>query len=266
MQSWPIFMPGQSVIGRFATFDSSRVMCPEKPGSMKPAVECVSRPRRPSDDLPSRRPARSSARVTSSNVEPSTNSPGCSTKGSSPSFSTSEVSSSCCSCGSMWVYLLLSKTRKKRSSRTSMLDGWTMVGSNGSTPRRPESSSLRRSRSLSSTWAAYPVCSGGPHVLRVRRVGREELLEPFHVPTASRFAEAFLKQCRARDDTTQRLGGEVHPGGCDDDGLRDRVVGDAEEVRVRLPQHQAADRGVDSDGDVREHLPHRTLPFADRPV
>jgi hypothetical protein len=34
----PIFMPGYSVIGRLATLDSSSVMCPEKPGSMKPAV------------------------------------------------------------------------------------------------------------------------------------------------------------------------------------------------------------------------------------
>ena len=49
-------MPGHSVIGRLATFDSSSVMWPLKPGSMKPAVECVSSPRRPSDDLPSSRP------------------------------------------------------------------------------------------------------------------------------------------------------------------------------------------------------------------
>jgi hypothetical protein len=60
MHSWPIFMPGQSVIGRFATFDSSRVMCPEKPGSTKPAVEWVSSPSRPSELLPSSRAARSS--------------------------------------------------------------------------------------------------------------------------------------------------------------------------------------------------------------
>ena len=51
MQSWPIFMPGQSVIGRFATLDSSSVTWPEKPGSMKPAVECVSSPSRPSSTL-----------------------------------------------------------------------------------------------------------------------------------------------------------------------------------------------------------------------
>ena len=43
---------------------------------MKPAVEWVSRPSRPSDDLPSSRPARSSGSVQSSSVEPSTNSPG----------------------------------------------------------------------------------------------------------------------------------------------------------------------------------------------
>ena len=76
MHSCPIFMPGHSVIGRLATLDSSSVMWPLKPGSMKPAVECVSSPSRPSDDLPSSRPARSSGSVTSSSVEPSTNSPG----------------------------------------------------------------------------------------------------------------------------------------------------------------------------------------------
>ena len=43
---------------------------------MKPAVEWVSSPKRPSDDLPSSRPAKSSGSVHSSNVEPSTNSPG----------------------------------------------------------------------------------------------------------------------------------------------------------------------------------------------
>ncbi len=44
--------------------------------SMNPAVECVSSPRRPSDDLPSSRPARSSGREHTSSVDPSTNSPG----------------------------------------------------------------------------------------------------------------------------------------------------------------------------------------------
>ena len=65
-QSWPIFIPGQSLIGSVATFDSSSVTCPEKPGSMKPAVEWVSRPSRPSEDLPSSRAATSSGSVTSS--------------------------------------------------------------------------------------------------------------------------------------------------------------------------------------------------------
>ena len=53
-------IPGYRVIGKLATFDSSRVSCPAKPGSTNPAVEWISRPRRPSDDLPSRRATRSS--------------------------------------------------------------------------------------------------------------------------------------------------------------------------------------------------------------
>src|SRR5215472_8661210 len=64
--SWPIFIPGQSLIGRVATLDSSSVTCPEKPGSIHPAVECVSSPRRPSELLPSKRPARSSGSVMTS--------------------------------------------------------------------------------------------------------------------------------------------------------------------------------------------------------
>ena len=78
---WPIFMPGHSRIGSVATLDSSSVTCPENPGSMNPAVECVSRPSRPSDDLPSSRAAMSSGSVTASYVDPSTNSPGCRTNG-----------------------------------------------------------------------------------------------------------------------------------------------------------------------------------------
>jgi hypothetical protein len=51
MHSWPIFIPGHSVIGRLATLESSSVMWPEKPGSTNPAVECVSNPSRPRDEL-----------------------------------------------------------------------------------------------------------------------------------------------------------------------------------------------------------------------
>jgi hypothetical protein len=47
------------VIGRFATFESSSVTWPSQPGSMKPAVEWMSSPRRPSELLPSRRATRS---------------------------------------------------------------------------------------------------------------------------------------------------------------------------------------------------------------
>ena len=37
-------MPGCSVMGRFVTFDNSSVMWPEKPGSMKPAVDLLGMP------------------------------------------------------------------------------------------------------------------------------------------------------------------------------------------------------------------------------
>ena len=117
-------MPGYSLIGRVATLASSSVTWPEKPGSMNPAVECVIRPSRPSDDLPSSRAATSSGSVTSSYVEPSTNSPGCRTNASSAPTSTSRVRSDWSAAGSMCGYLWLSKTRKNLSSRTSMLDGW----------------------------------------------------------------------------------------------------------------------------------------------
>ena len=45
--------PGHSLMDSVATLDSSRVTCPEKPGSIQPAVECVSRPSLPSELLPS---------------------------------------------------------------------------------------------------------------------------------------------------------------------------------------------------------------------
>ena len=69
--------PGRCVIGRLATFDSSSVMWPSKPGSMNPAVEWMSRPEAArGSTCPRRRATRSSGRATRSEVEPSTNSPG----------------------------------------------------------------------------------------------------------------------------------------------------------------------------------------------
>jgi hypothetical protein len=56
------------VIGRFATFDSSSVRYPSQPGSTYPAVEWISRPRRPRLDLPSSRATRSSGSATRSIV------------------------------------------------------------------------------------------------------------------------------------------------------------------------------------------------------
>ena len=61
-------MPGHSLIGRVATLDSSRVTCPLKPGSMKPAVAWVSSPSRPIELLPSTRAATSSGSVMTSYV------------------------------------------------------------------------------------------------------------------------------------------------------------------------------------------------------
>jgi hypothetical protein len=54
------------VIGKFATFDNSNVMCPSNPASMNPAVEWMSKPRRPSELLPSTRATRSLAMATRS--------------------------------------------------------------------------------------------------------------------------------------------------------------------------------------------------------
>ena len=156
--SCPTFMPGHSEMGRLATFDSSRVMWPVKPGSMNPAVECVSRPRRPSEDLPSRRPARCGGMVNFSSVDASTNSPGCSTNASSHGTSRRVVSSSCGNFGSMCVYRELLNTRKNWSRRTSIDDGWIISSSNGSMPRRASSSAeraARMSRSESSTPPPY---------------------------------------------------------------------------------------------------------------
>ena len=147
----PTFMPGHRVIGRLATFDNSRVICPEKPGSMKPAVECVNKPKRPNEDFPSKRPAKCAGSVNFSSVAPNTNSPGCSTNGSFSGTSTRLVRSSCCCFGSMCVYFELLNTRKKRSMRTSTLDGWTKVGSYGSMIRSPLSTAARISRSERST-------------------------------------------------------------------------------------------------------------------
>src|SRR4051794_11327804 len=138
-QSWPIFMPGHSLIGSVATLESSRVTWPSKPGSTKPAVEWISRPSRPRLDFPSSRATRSSGRRTRSSVDPSTNSPGCRMNGSCSSISTSSVRS-CSFLTSMNDARLLRKTRKRRSTRTSTLDGCSSDESYGSISIRPSSS------------------------------------------------------------------------------------------------------------------------------
>ena len=50
-------MHGHNFTGRLLTLDSSKVICPVKPGSMNPAVEWVRIPKRPRELLPSKRAA-----------------------------------------------------------------------------------------------------------------------------------------------------------------------------------------------------------------
>lgn len=68
-------------------------------------------------------PGQVTGREKISSVEPSTNSPGCSTNGSPLVGSTALVNSSWRCAGSMWVYRVLLNTRNMQSSRTSTLDG-----------------------------------------------------------------------------------------------------------------------------------------------
>lgn len=150
--SCPIFMPGHKRIGRFDTFDSSRVMWPLNPGSMNPAVEWVSRPSLPSELLPSSLAAMWGGRPMSSSVEPSTNSPGCRMKPSSGLTSICRVSSGQAVAGSITAYLWLSKSLKYLSSRTSTLAGCTISGSVGSNCISPVVRAVVMSRSESSTF------------------------------------------------------------------------------------------------------------------
>ena len=118
--------------GNVDTLDSSSVIWPSKPGSMKPAVEWVRMPRRPSELLPSRRAAIVASSFTYSHVEPSANSPGCRIHGSSDLTSNCSVSSPWFSAGSTYVYAWLLNRRKKRSNRTSIDAGCTISGVHGS--------------------------------------------------------------------------------------------------------------------------------------
>src|SRR6476646_4966784 len=127
---------------------------------MKPAVEWISRPSRPSELFPSNLATRSSGSWIRSSVEPSTNSPGCRMNGRSASISTSSVSSSCGSLTSMYAYRALWKTRKKRSTRTSTLDGWSSARSYGSIPIRPSSISRAMVRSERTTPRFYGSLHG----------------------------------------------------------------------------------------------------------
>ena len=99
--------PRPQLIGSVATLESSSVTCPEKPGSIHPAVECVSSPSLPRLDLPSSCPAMSSGSVTTSNVEGECEARWGAARGSSPAVSTSLVRSGCSTAGSMRVTVVL---------------------------------------------------------------------------------------------------------------------------------------------------------------
>ena len=216
-------MPGHSVMGRVATFDSSRVTWPEKPGSMKPAVEWVRSPSRPSDDFPSSLAETSFGSVISSSVDANTNSPGWSTNGSVGSTSTSRVSSGWCAAGSMTEYLWLSKRRKYRSRHTSMLAGWMRAGSYGSRLTRPAEISALMSRSERRlTRPMYRALRGDAHTarnavhaprfLRESRIRRVHALQwplttPAHVgafPFQPEGAGRILPTARSCATTTER--------------------------------------------------------------
>ena len=124
---------------------------------MKPAVECVSSPSRPSDDLPSSRAATSSGSVTTSYVD--------------AEHELARVQDERLVVlgldqpGQLGLLLRRVDVRvavvlehpEERSRRTSMLDGCTICSSYGSSCTRPAAISARMSRSVSSTRLRLPT-------------------------------------------------------------------------------------------------------------
>src|SRR5918994_4237487 len=147
-------------MGRVATFESSRVRWPSQPASTKPAVACVSSPRRPSELFPSRRAARSSGSRTRSSVEASANSAGWRMNERPSATSTSSVRSSCGSLGSMKGVVSFRNTRKYRSTCMSTDDGCTLASSNGSMTMRPAFSCSRIVLSDRITCGSLPAALG----------------------------------------------------------------------------------------------------------
>src|SRR6266571_1134881 len=210
------------------TLLSSSVMAPSQPGSTKPAVLWMSRPRRPRLDLPSTLETRSSARRTRSRVDPRTNSPGWRMKRSPVATSTSSVMSSSGFARSMKACLLERNTRKKRSSRMSTDAGCTQLGSNGSRPMRPDEMAARMSRSDRTTTAKYGVARAGerehdapqlgPRAHEAFRAGQTRLRETprdLHAARAGRPRHVDVRACIADDDAfggrdRKTLGREQH--------------------------------------------------------
>jgi hypothetical protein len=74
--SCPIGIPGYRTMASLDRFTISRVICPENPGSMNPALTWVRSPFLPREDFPSNRADSSVGRVTDSMVLPRIKSPG----------------------------------------------------------------------------------------------------------------------------------------------------------------------------------------------
>ena len=126
-------------MGRFATFESSRVNCPSQPASTNPAVEWMRSPNRPRLLFPSKRATRSSGRTTLSRVLPSTNSPGWRIKGCSSLIVTSSVRSYKFCFTSMMPIEWFLKTLNWESILRSTELGWIAFSPSGSIIILPES-------------------------------------------------------------------------------------------------------------------------------
>src|SRR5918994_3370348 len=220
-------------MGRVATFESSRVRWPSQPASTKPAVACVSSPRRPSELFPSRRAARSSGSRTRSSVEASANSAGWRMNERPSATSTSSVRSSCGSLGSMKGVVSFRNTRKYRSTCMSTDDGCTLASSNGSMTMRPAFSCSRID--LSDRITQYPWSPSQAPALR-RRSAKPP--SPRSLPAA--------------------LGIFVAPRGCSSEAehqlpkLRTRVRFPS--PALRLTAGDRARRAARSDAAAEEHL------------
>src|SRR5690606_10314583 len=115
----------------------------------------------------------------------------------------------------------------------------------------------------------YAASSGGglgpyPHVPRIGGVVPHRLAEQLGVAAPSELPESLLYPCRAGQTLPHGLDDEVARRHREDGELHDRIVGQAEEIRIGLTEHEAADRTVHPHGQLAEHGTERTTPFPTR--